>query len=64
MIPLLIELPPLRRIASIFLQAPEPSVPILTTYFLMKMYGFPPCFAMRLQVFLEGEALSVQRLPI
>src|SRR5450756_1355065 len=48
---------------SICLQALLPWLLILTTFFLIEMYGSPPCFATRSHIFLERYALSAQSLP-
>jgi hypothetical protein len=49
--------------SSISLHALEPLLLILTTFFLIEMYGPPPYLAIRLHIFLERYALSAQSLP-
>jgi len=52
---------------SISLQAFEPLLLIFLTFFLIEMYGSPPCLATRLHIFLERYALSahsLSRLPM
>jgi len=47
---------------SIFLQALDPLLLIFVMFFLMEMYGFPPCLSTRSHIFLERYALSAHSL--